>query len=459
MKSWKHQIDAVNYLMDRVSRDLYYGGLYTDMGSGKTKIMIDFMNKLKLNKVIVLCPQKAIATWDEEFVKHSACPFNLIRIDKLKAGIRIEQIEKELQKGILNVLVINYEMIWREPLKSYVLNKFGADFVVCDESHRIKGAGSKVSKVLQVLGRRVKYRYLMTGTPLGDSPLDIYGQYRFLDEKIFGTRKRDFENEYANWVESDGLRWLDKRNPYKNLRKLRKKIFSCAFSVKVYQDLPRVRTIKVFYDISSKAKKLYKELQDENSILMGEDTLTISNIMNMIMRLQQITSGYLVLETPDHKKITKLIDDSRMKCLEDLITGLPKDEPIVIFCKYRQNIKDVLKVMNGLGRSCAEISGKVNQKDAFNAGQYNSVVVQISSGAEAISLVRARYCIYYTLDHSLMKWKQSRKRVHRPGQTRNVTYYVILAKNTVDTAIYLSLKNKHEIIQEVMKHRKIEEGI
>lgn len=456
MKSWKHQTDAVDYLMDRVSHNLFYGGLYTDMGSGKTKIMIDFMNKLSdVERVIVLCPKKAINTWEEEFIKHSDCPFNLISIEELKKNSRITQIEKRLKTGTLNVFVLNYEMVWREPIKSYLLKNFRADMIVCDESHRIKGAGSKVSKFLQVLGRRVKYRYLMTGTPLGNSPLDIYGQYRFLNEKIFGTRKRVFEDRYANWIEADGLRWIDKRKPYKNLKELRGKIFSCAFSVKVYQDLPRVRTLKVKYDMSNRAKKYYKELQNKASVIFGENTLTISNIMNMVMRLQQITSGYLALETPDHKKVIEFIDDSRMKALEDLLEGLPMNEPVVVFCKYRQNIKDVKKVMIKMGRKCAEISGDINQKREFNDGQFDSVVVQISAGAEAISLVRARYCIYYTLDHSLMKWKQSRKRVHRPGQTRNVTYYVLMARNTVDEKIYNALKNNHELIREIMKKREI----
>ena len=177
--------------------------------------------------------------------------------------------------------------------------------------------------------------------------------------------------------------------------------------------------------------------------------------MNMIMRLQQITSGYLALETPDHKKVVEFIDDSRMKALEDLLEGLPIDEPVVVFCKYKQNIHDVKKVMVKIGRKCAEISGSINQKCEFNDGQFDSVVVQISAGAEAISLVRARYCIYYTLDHSLMRWKQSRKRVHRPGQMRNVTYYVLMARNTIDEKIYTSLKNNHEIIQEIMKRGSI----
>ena len=77
------------------------------------------------------------------------------------------------------------------------------------------------------------------------------------------------------------------------------------------------------------------------------------------------------------------------------------------------------------------------------------ILVQISAGAEGVDLTAARYCIYCSLCHSLKDYSQSRKRIHRPGQTRPVSYYHIVAEGTIDEEIYAALEAKEEVVESV----------
>lgn len=56
--------------------------------------------------------------------------------------------------------------------------------IVCDESSKIKNPQAKCSKALHRLGKISEYNLILTGTPITNSPLDFFSQYKFLDESL-----------------------------------------------------------------------------------------------------------------------------------------------------------------------------------------------------------------------------------------------------------------------------------
>jgi SNF2 family DNA or RNA helicase len=462
-KPWKHQKQALEYLMPRS-----YGALYTDMGSGKTKIMIDLILNKGFKRTIIVCPSKLceLKTWDKEITVHaperSILTLNPVKISGVNRVNFILNQRKSAKNFDAEVLIVSYSSIWREPFKTYLLNKYKPDCIICDESHKIKTPGSKCSKMLCVLGRRSPNRFLMTGTPLGQSPLDIYAQYRFLAPEIFGTNYDNFKQQYANWVNLPGMMIpiLDKKNPYKNQDELRKKMFSCAFAVETEQSLPPTKDVIVEFELSAKAQKYYKELRKEGCLELKKGVLETGNVLSVITRLQQLTSNYVPIETDEGEKKVLRVDTSRQEAFQEILENIPEYEPVVVFCKYRKDIKDVRVACNNLGRLSSELSGKRNTMEDWLKGKSKVLIIQISSGAEGLNdLIIAKYCIYYSLTHSVIQYKQSRKRVHRPGQTRPVTYYILVAKlasgKTIDEQILDSLKNNQEIINDIMNKRTI----
>jgi SNF2 family DNA or RNA helicase len=446
-------MEALKFLYPR-----NFGALYTDMGSGKTKIMIDLIVNRGFKRTLIVAPKKVCSVWPTQFQAHAPNePIKVIDVSntptKSKAGKVLENVSASHSHQI--VIVVNYDSIWREPFKKFILN-FPLDAVICDESHRIKSPGSKCSRMLSQLGKRVENRFLMTGTPLAQSPLDIYAQYRFLQPKIFGTNFYAFRERYANMILlPNGVPILDKRNPYKNQDELHEKMFSCAFKMDVEHSLPETQDIFVEFELSPKAQKYYQQMKKEGALELKQGDVAAGNVLAIITRLQQIVSGYLPVIDEDNKTKIVNIDDSRRIALKELIEDIPPDEPIVIFAKYRKDIKDIIAMLEDMGRTSSELSGRADTLKDWLKGKAQILVVQISSGAEGIDLTRAKYNIYYTPTHSLSQYLQSRKRTHRPGQTRPVVYYKLVAKlkkgKSIDEIIYHNLDRNQEVIDYIMQ--------
>lgn len=448
---WEHQLKALDYLMVRD-----YGALYTDMGSGKTKVGIDLIVNKGFDVTLIVGTKKSCDVWEEEFKLHmnepKICVFKLSNLSTMeKVSTLKETFVKAKENQQKMVYIINYDSIWRKPF-SELLIKYPINCIICDESHRIKAPGSKCSLYLTRLGRKVLNRYLFTGTPSTNSPIDVYAQYRFLQPEIFGTRFNEFRDRYENLdlrkTMYAGYRVLDAKKPYKNLDELKEKMYSCAFYITPDLHLPDTMSIQVDFKLKKSTEKVYKTLNKEGVYEDDDGIIETNNALAKNTRLQEILSGYLPMEDKDFtQKFKKIIDTSRQDAFEELISGT--QEKIVVFCKYRQDFESISEVCKKLNKRYGEISGAQDDYQAWKKDKIDLIAVQYSSGAESINLTEARYCVYYTLSHSYGLYAQSKKRVHRPGQTRPVTYYLLIAKipgiTTVDEKIVKALELKKDL--------------
>ena len=462
-KPWEHQRKALKYLMKRDA-----AALYTDMGTGKTKVMIDLIQNRGFKRVLVVTTNKACEVWEQQISIHGVDGlFSVFRLNKL-SSVKVVELLKTIPKWTTTrsqdetyVFIINYEKVWRKGVSRMFMRKtLGIDCVICDESHRIKSPRSNCSKYLAKLGKLVQHRYLVTGSPLAENPIDVYAQYRFLDQEIFGTNFTAFKNEYEN-VDVDlstkmGFRILDKNEPYKNLDKLREKMYSCAFYVESSVQLPPQNDIDWYFTMPVKSEKLYHEVLKEKVAELNGRYMESSNALTIVLRLQQMTSGYLKVEDFETKEKSIInIDHARREEFLELVEQFPENEPLVVFAAYTKDLKNIRLMCKKSGISYSELSGRKDTLDDWKAGKTRVIGVQYSSGSESIDLTRARYCIYYSLPRRLALYDQSRKRIHRPGQERPVYYYHMMAKlrrgKSIDEKMVESLHAKKKIVDYVMK--------
>jgi SNF2 family DNA or RNA helicase len=458
-KPWEHQLKALDYLMVRDT-----GALYTDMGSGKTKVGIDLIINKGFSLTVIVGTKKSCDVWEQEFKTHmdraNICVFKLSNYSTTDKVTKLK--EKTLychKNGLKLVIIINYDSIWRKPFSEKLI-QLPIDCVICDESHRIKTPSSKCSLYLNRLGKRVKNKYLFTGTPLTSTPLDVYAQYRFLDSSIFGTRFDVFRDRYEN-VDTRksmyaGFRILDAKKPYIHLDELEKKMFSCAFQVTPDIKLPEVTDIKIEFEPSRKLIQTYKELHKEGVYVDDIGVLETNNALSKALREQQLLSGYMTMDNHDFtgEKLTNEVDHTRRQVLEDLLDGIKPTEKVVVFAKFRYDFDEIKAACELKNRLYGEISGHRDDYSAWKSNKIDVIAVQYSSGAESISLVEARYCIYYSLSNYYGLYKQSRKRVHRPGQDRPVTYYHMICKipklESIDEKIIKALELKQDLVDYLM---------
>lgn len=431
-----------------------------DMGCGKTLTTIThIITDESINKVMVVCPSKVIDVWREEFSKHVANYEEYIEIydptaksitGAKKAQQLLEYYNKDIGKKFM--FVVSYESVWRKPL-SEVVKRFDFDTVILDESHRAKSAGSNTSKFLALMGKRVKKRICLSGTPMANSPLDIYGQYRFLDPSIFGTRHVDFLNEYA--ILDPGGRGFP--IGYKNQDKLMEKYNRIAYTCKMADIKDRLKLpdklppVERYFSLPSKDKVMMKKLSKDFIASVNDKTLSIKNILEKRLRLSQIASGFCMVEDEIlGTKSIEVLNTEKINLLADTLEDLKKDIPLVIFCVFKYDIDACIHLCKETQRKVFEMSGRVNQYKEWRE-QGGTLVVQIQSGAEGVNMTMASTAIYYSLPLSLALYEQSKARLYRPGQKNPVTFIHLIAKDTVDELTYKALINKRDLIDAIRK--------
>jgi SNF2 family DNA or RNA helicase len=213
--------------------------------------------------------------------------------------------------------------------------------------------------------------------------------------------------------------------------------------------------------LSGRASTIYRALERYVAVEIGEGRVTVANGLVKLLRLQQVTGGFLPeldKETGEPTGVMVGVDPAKSDLLCEQIEDLPPDEPVVVFGHFKEDLAQIARVATRLGRPSYEISGARDELAAWNAhaGSAGAVLaVQLQAGSEAIDLTRARYCFYYTPSSSGGRMEQSKFRVHRPGQTRHTYLYRLVAaladgSPTVDADIYAGLDEDQNIVKLVL---------
>jgi len=427
---------------------------------GKSKVAIDYLNGKNIRTALIICPKSVIPVWPLQFNMHSDKKWIIIPLQKGSVKKRADILKTQLEyAAVANqpiAFVINYDSFWREPLgpvynkKNRMISKgilmdCNFDAMVLDEAHRIKSPGGKASWGAYRLSKKIKHKLLLSGTPMPHNPTDVYGQFRVLDPKIFGTSFQRFKMRYCI------MGGFENRQIVKfiNMDELNRLFYSRAFLVKKDEvlDLPDFMHETRTCDLDPKTWKIYKELEQDFISFIDNKEINVNNALTKLLRLSQIASGYLKLDDGTEK----IIDSSKLNTLKDLLEDLPLDEPVIIFCRFTSEIKRVREMVEKNGRTTAELSGQENSLKEWQDGQLNTVVIQIRAGGEGIDLTRACYCVYFNKGFPMGEYEQSLARPHRPGQTRKVTYYHIIAEKTVDEKVEKALKEKKDTVAYVLE--------
>lgn len=450
---WQNQEEAMKFALQHnaVMLDL-------DMGCGKTRVAIDTVFERKDSfRVLVVCPKAVIPVWRENLEKFAppgwACWDDRVGSVAIKAA-RLKRFMESRSTSVCTrqFVVVNYDCVWRKPMGDMIL-KAGFNTVILDESHRAKAAGSKVSKYLHMLGKRVKYRMCLSGTPMANSPLDVYGQYRFLDPEIFGTNYYDFLGRYAVMGGPERRFVVG----FKNQKELNEKFQSIAYTCRMSDVASRLKlpeqlpATKRTVAIPPKDHKLLKELGKEFIAECGEGgAIVVSNVLSKMIRMQQIASGYCVVQDgPAGEKRVQELNTSKADALEDLFSDISPEASVVVFCVFVHDLDTVAGVAEKAKRRAFELSGRTNQLDEWKKCPGGILVVQIRAGAEGVDMTNANHAVYFSLPYSLAQYNQSKARLYRPGQTRPVHFCHLIAEGTIDEAMYKSLQRKRDVIDAI----------
>lgn len=451
IRPWAHQKCAYDYVRHRLDT---YGsaGLFSGMGTGKSLVLMALLAAYRPLRSLIVCEKNMVETWArmiEESVDGSDWPY---RIVPLPSGTPIVERAKLVQDAIRRpdhvslIFVTNYEAVWQGMLGSQ-LKRAELDFVALDESHRIKSPSGKASGFLYRLGKNAKYRVCMTGTPSHDKPLDVYAQYRFLDDSIFGTNFERFKARYAIEVQRKTFKQVV---GYQNQDELSQRMYTRAFRVpESVLDLPPLVVSDRFLELEPEARKAYDRLYNDLVLETDSGIVTASNVLVRTIRLQQLVNGYLPLHESfsDEGVDKQKISDAKRSALTELFQDIPESEPIVVFGRFLTDLDQIRWAAEECGRGYVEQSGRGGnwQKWQLKMSGGDVLGVQIQSGGSGIDLTRARYGVYFSTGHSLGQYEQSLRRLHRPGQTKRTIIYRLWVSDTVDIIVRRALSEKRDV--------------
>jgi len=441
--AWAHQVEALEFISDKPG-----AMLAMDMGTGKSRVIVDLIAQKGYEKVLILAPLSVVGNvWPGEFDKHAPGLLHVLPLVGQSTKKRQEAADKALRTGRPTAVVMNYDAAWRKPFGDWAM-KQDWDLLVMDESHRIKAPGGVASRYCSRLSDRVRHRVALTGTPMSHSPLDIYAQYRALDKKIYGTSFARFRSRYAVMGGFNRMQVVG----YQRESELRNLFYSRAYRVESADvlDLPSTLSINLMCELGREGQRLYSEMADEFIADLAGGHITASNALSRLLRLQQITSGYGRLEDGTNVEV----DTSKQKVLEDILTDIG-NEPVVVFTRFIHDLDVVHRTAAKVGVPSYEVSGRRKDLSEWTSGV---LAVQIQAGGLGLDLTMARYAVYYSLGFSLGDYSQSMARLHRPGQSRPVEYIHILASGTVDETVMDALARREAVIDHILKEAKSDDN-
>ena len=456
--SWQHQVAGRAFVLKTYAAGHPGALLAMAMGSGKTKLAVDLVADLGARLVLVVCPMRIVDVWEYQLVQHANFPYLFRALDERagsvaeKTRIARDAVAQARIAGAVCVLAINYESVRLEPFASWALNT-AWPLIIADEIHRLKTASGKASRFMGRLALRARRRLGLTGTPLPHSMLDIWAQYRFLDPSVYDPTYSSFKARYAVFggFQNRVIKGFREEEDFN------RRFYQIAFRVtkeEALPDLPPELDQVLRADLSPKGRRVYEQLEAEFIAWLGEtpeEQLTVANALVLLLRLQQLTGGSL----KDDAGVVHPVDNAKETLLADWLEDLDREEPAVIFARFLADLEAIERACRRTGHSFAVVSGQSKHGIAeWRAGKANILIAQISVASEGQDLTRARYAVYYSVGWKLSDYIQSRARIHRHGQSRPVTYYHLLIRDSIDEIVLRALEKRWDLVESVLKELK-----
>lgn len=443
---WAHQREAVEFAAPRAA-----AMLAIPMGLGKTLSTIAIVGERQWARTLILSPKSVVPHWPREFAKFAAYPVRVVALDGRKSvAARVAQAEAAMRQPGPLVIVTNHEAAWRPEMSKFI-ERWRPECLVVDESSKAKDPFGAFSKWLGRMAPLFRQRIALTGTPMSHSPLDIFAQYRFLDSRIFGHSFVRFRARYGVMGGWQGKQVI----AYQNTDELAERFRSCAYEcaadlISLPETVDTTRTVQ----LGQRAALLYKQIARDFWASVEAGEVTASNALTRMLRLQQITGGAVGLDLVESESAkdrrVERIDTAKQDGLQSVLEDLPSGEPVVVFARFTADLDAIHAACSAAGFSSAELSGRRSDLEAWQGGSADVLAVQVASGGFGVDLTRARVCVYYSLSWSLGEYLQSRKRTHRPGQTRSVLYVHLVAEGTIDEQVYKALEARQDVIAAVL---------
>lgn len=464
------------------SKRLKAAAYFLEQGLGKSKITIDvscFLAREKeiIKAVMVFAPTQTASNWAlEEIPKHgweglTHDVFRWVTSDIKSVRLVFHALEQTPAPGHLWWFTFNKETLLNAQLHDKLRNfmRRVPTMLVMDESTFIKTPNIATTRRAIALGKFATAKRILTGTPQVKDGLDLYSQYRFLDESILSvTTKADFLSDYCqvtNRYFRKGGRLIEAPDTIEVNDRFNQRVAPYTFRYKkeeVLPDLPEKQYSVFRVHLSPAERRLYTELKEKLIVDLKElgkrGEIQTFNKLALLIRLHQLLSGIAVTDLG-----MQTFESSKFKALVEILDGATG--AVIVWASFRKSIEEIVSYLNSQKRTVGFLYGgmKASDKDAaqkgFANGDLQFLVAHPKTAGRGLTFTNCSHAIYYENSYSYEDRIQSEDRIHRIGQQASHCLYTdLLCDSTVDETIHDALLHKKEI-NDVLKREDLEKWL
>ena len=440
-----------------------------EMGTGKTVMALTAARQVG-GPVLVVAPNSMKYRWAEEAAVWfpEAASFVIGGTAKQKQTALDEAgVAAEFGKDV--IVIVNWEALRtmtrmaghgsiklteKEKLDG-PLNAFDWNVVVADEAHRAKDPKSKQTRALWRVSRGAEYRWALTGTPVLNTPGDLWAIGRFYNPSEYGDSRHAWHNRYVDYIETN---WGPKDI---GLRKDRMPEFEFWFDATSIRrtkedvlDLPEVTHQTRLLDLEPKQKAAYSKMTKDLIAMVDGGVLMATDPLALMTRLSQIASATPIIQEDD--VVGLVAPSNKVKAVLELLDEMG-DKQLVVFAQSRKLIELLEESLQTKNISHMSITGAVSPEaravnvSQFQSGQVRVALCTLGAGSEGINLFAADTACFMQRSYSYGMSQQAEARVHRIGQERPVTIIDLVSKGTLDEAVITALESKQGMAEEVLR--------
>jgi len=444
LTNFKHQTELVERFKDQA-----YGALFVEAGLGKTRVMIEILehkySTQKITAAMIVTTKGLMGNWAlVELPKHSTLEYDT----QVWSDVKFKPSTK-LVYFIINIdalITQKFIPIMKDFLKAHP--KFA--FVV-DESTVVKTGKAKRTKMALRIAARANHRFIMSGTPITNSPLDLYSQCEILQEGLLGYKSiYAFKADYAViTMLRFGARSFEKISGWRNLDRLTANIqrFGSILKKEDCLDLPPKIFRSFNVPLVSVQQQAYDDLCNKAVTYLQDNEITALNAISLINRLLQICAGQMKL--PDGSYLA--IENDRLATLRELVDEC--SGKTIVWNAY-VNTGRKIKELFGNEAIHLEAGLTVNNRhetlDRFKNSDAKVLIANPASAGHGITLTESANVIYYSRTWNLEHYWQSQDRTHRIGQSSSVLYTNLIALGTIEEKVLAILDSKRELADKVI---------
>ena len=421
MQLYEHQKLALEQSKDS-SRVAYY----LDMGLGKTYVGSEKMKELGSKVNLTVCQKSKVQDWFNHFNENYEC--RLYDLTNKKDFFNF--LNDKIHPDVPSIGIINYDLMFRRP-ELLELEHFT---LMLDESSIIQNDKAKRSKF--VLKMKPDNVILLSGTPTAGKYENLWTQIHLLGWKI---SKELYNKQYVNWEKieiGDFPLWqVNKEEPYKNVDRLKSKLRQHgAIFMKTEEcfELPE----QTFIELKVNSSKEYRKFNRDCFITIDGDELVGDTSLTKRLHLRQLCGQY---------------SKEKIQAFKDLVQST--QDRLIVFYNFNAELLILRNILQELEKPISEINGAVKDLTAYETEDNSVTLVQYQAGAMGLNLQKSNKIVYFTLTDKSELFEQSKKRIHRIGQSKPCFYYLMMCSGSVEENVFEALKMRKDYTDELFREQ------